>query len=363
MIGKLSLGRAWSTARLLSLVLTLLLISGWTMASPTPVLLEQPAMHSAKAPRAVLLAVTRAGERLVAVGERGIVLLSDDSGKHWRQASVPVSVSLTAVQFVDAEQGWAVGHMGVVLHSSDGGETWVKQLDGIAVAQQVLVLARQGHDARQLKDAERLVADGPDKPFLDLYFSDPRNGFVVGAYGLILRTQDGGKHWQPWMQQVDNPEGLNLYGIRAAGNALFIVGERGLLLRSNDGGARFQSLDSPYPGSFFGLQGSANGELLAFGLRGNAYWSGDQGGSWRRMDTGLETALSAATRLGDGASILASQGGDLLLSPGRGARFRPLATPAGTSIAGLVAAPDGSLICVGLGGLTRLNPDLSSAQR
>jgi len=363
MIGKFSLGRALSTARSLSVVLTLLLIAGWTMASPSLVLLDQPAMRSAKAPRAVLLAVTRAGERLVAVGERGIVLLSDDSGASWRQAVVPVSVSLTAVQFVDAQQGWAVGHMGVVLHSSDGGETWVRQMDGIEVARQALSLARQRQDAQQMKDAERLVADGPDKPFLDLYFSDPRNGYVVGAYGLILRTRDGGQNWQPWMHQVDNPEGLNLYGIRAAGSALFIVGERGLLLRSNDDGARFQALDSPYPGSFFGLQGGANGELLAFGLRGNAYWSTDQGSNWRRMETGLETALSAATRLGDGASILASQGGDLLLSPGRGSRFRPLATATGTSIAGLAVAPDGSLICVGLGGVSRLEPDLSSTQR
>ncbi|SCX65896.1 Uncharacterized protein SAMN03159507_03195 [Pseudomonas sp. NFACC32-1] len=363
MIGTFSLRRGRSAARLLSMMLTLLLVSGWTLASPTPVLLDQPAMRSAKAPRAVLLAVTRAGERLVAVGERGIVLLSDDSGKRWRQAEVPVSVSLTAVQFVDPQQGWAVGHMGVVLHSRDGGETWTRQLDGIEAAQQALFLARQRQDAQRLKDAERLVADGPDKPFLDLYFSDARNGYVVGAYGLILRTQDGGQNWQPWMQQVDNPEGLNLYGIRAAGRALFIVGERGLLLRSTDDGASFHSLESPYPGSFFGVQGSANGELLVFGLRGNAYWSGDQGASWRRMDTGLESALSASTRLGDGASVLASQGGDLLLSPGGGSRFRPLAAAAGTSVAGLVAAPDGSLICVGLGGVTRLDPDLSPAQR
>ncbi len=59
-------------------------------------------------------------------GERGIVLLSDDAGVSWRQAKVPVSVSLTAVQFVDAEQGWAVGHLGVVLHTQDGGGNLAK---------------------------------------------------------------------------------------------------------------------------------------------------------------------------------------------------------------------------------------------
>lgn len=359
MIGNFSFRRALSAA----LLQMFLLAPGWAAANPRIALLDQPAMQSAKASHAVLLAVARAGERLVAVGERGIVLLSDDSGTTWRQAQVPVSVSLTAVQFVSAQQGWAVGHMGVVLRSTDGGETWSKQLDGNAAAQLALVSARQDGDAKRLSDAERLVADGPDKPFLDLYFSDPRNGYVVGAYGLILRTEDGGESWRPWMQQVDNPEDLNLYGIRAAGNALFMVGERGLLLRSNDNGRSFQALESPYAGSFFGVQGNARGELVAFGLRGNVFWSGDQGASWRPLQTGLEVALSAATPLPDGALVLASQAGDLLLSAGRGGRFRSLSAPVGTSIAGLVAAPDGSLICVGLGGVIRLNPDLFSAQR
>ena len=83
-----------------------------------PAVLERSALPSAKAERAVLLGLARAGQRLVAVGERGIVLLSDDNGQRWRQAQVPVSVSLTAVQFVDDRRGWAVGHLGVVLHSS-----------------------------------------------------------------------------------------------------------------------------------------------------------------------------------------------------------------------------------------------------
>ena len=90
-----------------------------------------------------MLAITRAGARLVAVGERGSILLSDDSGVSWRQAKVPVSVTLTAVQFPNAKAGWAVGHLGVVLHSADGGETWAKQLDGREAASLVLEAAKK----------------------------------------------------------------------------------------------------------------------------------------------------------------------------------------------------------------------------
>ncbi|NQD94366.1 glycosyl hydrolase, partial [Pseudomonas sp. CrR25] len=318
MIGKFSVSRVLPAG----LVLALLVAPSAVAAESAPTLqiplLEQAAMQTAKGQRSVLLAVTRAGARLVAVGERGIILLSDDSGTSWRQARVPVSVSLTAVQFIDAEHGWAVGHLGVVLHTADGGETWVKQLDGVRAAQLALASARSSGDAKRMKEAEWLVADGPDKPFLDLHFSDRQNGYVVGAYNLILHTADGGESWQPWMGHVENPEGLNLYSIRAAAGLLFIAGERGLLLRSVDNGQSFQALNAPYDGSFFGLLASATGELVAYGLRGNAYWSGDQGDSWRRIETGVEVALSSGARLNDGSLLLASQSGELLISRDQG---------------------------------------------
>src|SRR5690606_13540205 len=71
--------------------------------------------------------LARAGDRVVAVGDRGHIIYSDDEGQHWRQAETPTSVLLTAVCFADAEHGWAVGHDAVVLGTRDGGATWVLQ--------------------------------------------------------------------------------------------------------------------------------------------------------------------------------------------------------------------------------------------
>ncbi len=345
----------FSLTRVLPLLLTVLLLPGWATAESAAgtklPLLDQPALHSAKAQRSVLLAVTRAGERLVAVGERGIILLSDDSGASWRQARVPASISITSVQFVDSEYGWAVGHLGVVLHSTDGGETWSKQLDGVQAAQLALSEAQQGDDAQLLRAAEWLVADGPDKPFLDLYFRDRRHGYIVGAYGLILRTTDGGASWESWMGQVENPRGMHLYAIRAQGDQLFIAGERGVLLRSSNDGQTFQALESPYEGSFFGLLVSRSGGLLAYGLRGNAWWSSDRGDSWQQLDTGVESALSAGLELDDGRLLLASQSGELLLSDDGGMHFEHRRTRDGATVSAVEQAPDGSLTSVGLGGL------------
>src|SRR5439155_22896850 len=123
-----------------------------------------PALPAARAARALLMGIARAGGRLVAVGEHGLVVLSDDNGIAWRNAAqVPVDATLTAVRFADEKLGWAIGHLGMVLRTDDGGEHWVKQLDGLAIGR----LAQAGTDVTA-DEAKRLADDGPDKPLLDL---------------------------------------------------------------------------------------------------------------------------------------------------------------------------------------------------
>lgn len=318
--------------------------------------LEQPAMANAKASGAAILAVTRAGTRLVAVGERGIVLLSDDDGKTWRQASVPVQVSLTAVQFATPKEGWAVGHLGVVLHSADGGQTWQKQLDGRQAAALSLAAAEANPAAeRLLTDAKQLVSDGPDKPLLGVYFSDARQGYVVGAYGLILRTTDGGQHWQAWQAHLDKQHGSHLYAVQAVGNALYLAGERGTLLRSDDQGEHFITQPSPYKGSYFGLLAGQRGDMVLYGLRGNAFHSADQGNSWQAIKTGLGVSISAGLSLANGDLLLLSQTGDMLLSHDQGASFQALPNREPQALAGIAQAGNADLVVAGLRGVRRLS--------
>src|SRR3989344_4419701 len=161
--------------------------------------LQRPAL-SVKAPqRAVLLAAAAAGQRLVAVGERGVVALSDDRGVTWQQAACPVSVSLTMVRFADERHGVAVGHGGTVLTTSDAGASWALRLDSRTLA----ALAKAAATTPQaLQDAERLMADGPDKPFMDVVVWDAQRMLAVGAYGLAFYTADGGQTWASWFGRV-----------------------------------------------------------------------------------------------------------------------------------------------------------------
>lgn len=323
-----------------------------------PAVLSQAALVTPKALGAATLAVTRAGKRLVAVGERGTVLLSDDHGASWKQAAVPVQATLTTVRFADEKTGWAAGHLGVILRSDDGGASWHKQLDGIQAAALVLQAAQKSGDEKAIASAQRLVQEGADKPFFDLEFIDTQRGFAVGAYGLMFATVDGGKRWAAVGQRLPNPKSLHLYGLRAHGNTLVIAGEQGLLLRSTDGGASFGALESPYKGSFFGLMRTQGGALLAYGLRGTAYRSMDAGTHWDKLDTGVPMAVGAGTALADGGYVLMSQAGDALVGRDDGPGLRRIAAREPVPVSGVALAADGSLVLASLRGMRRL-PALS----
>lgn len=349
------------------LLFTLLLPVVNAGATSATDVLAQPSAMTRQASHAVLLAVTRAGDRLVAVGERGVLLLSDDNGGQWRQVQVPVSVTLTAVQFVDARQGWAIGHSGVVLHSADGGESWALQLDGrqaaaleLAAAQAAAKASPQEAAQRRLASAERLVADGPDKPWLALQFSDARHGLVVGAYGLALATRDGGRTWTSWMGRIPNAQGLHLYAVGQAGGTFYLAGEQGLLLRSRDDGESFEALPSPYEGSYFSLALQADGALLVGGLRGKLFRSRDQGEHFEPLDNPVPVSLGAATRVG--AQVYwVNQAGGLLRSDEASARVQPLPAPPGPPLIAVTPAADGSLVGVGFAGTARLPMPVADA--
>lgn len=327
------------------------------MANAASDVLDRQAVMSSRAANAVMLTVTRAAARLVAGGERGVILYSDDSGKSWTQAKVPVSVSITNMHFPSAHQGWAVGHSGVVLHSTDAGATWVKQLDGRRAAQLVLDAAKQATGegeakSRQLADAERLVADGPDKPFFDVHFFDESNGLVVGAYGLILATSDGGKSWSSRHESIHNPQGKHLYSISTVGTDVYIAGEQGALFHSRDGIARFDDVATPYAGTFFGVLAGGGQRVNVFGLRGNAYWTLD-GKEWHKSDTGAPHTVAGGTRLEDGSLAMVDEAGRILITRDGGVSFKQVPVAKPSPLTSITQAADGALVVSGVRGLTR----------
>jgi len=343
--------------RVITAALSAALLCGWL----SPALgagfqdpLAVPAQASTLASRGLLLAVARAGTRLVAVGQRGHVILSDDAGASWKQANVPVSSDLTAVFFVTDKSGWAVGHDGVILQTGDGGLSWILQLDGKTANELLLGQLQKRADLEPqsaevqalLTEAKRYQEQGADKPFLDVWFADESTGYVVGAYNLIFRTTNGGKTWEPWFDRTDNPKFLNLYAIRQAGDDLYVVGEGGLVLKLDTQRQRFQAQTTPYKGSFFGVIGNKS-VVLAFGLRGNLYRSNDAGKTWNKAEAGLPATIVAGTTLPDGRLLLADAGGRVAVSDGTGGGFTVMPLKQTMPLAGIADAGNGRLAVVG----------------
>lgn len=317
-------------------------------AAPVGDALDRPAVMSPHAAHAVLLGAAQAGSRLVAVGERGIVVLSDDGGASWRQVPTPVSVTLTAVRFADGQHGYVVGHGATVLSTADGGESWTRRLDGRAAAQLALSAAQESGNARAVVEAERLVADGPDKPLLDVLVQDAQHAVVVGAYGLAFATADGGKSWTSWMDRLANPRGMHLYAIRRRGGRIVVAGEQGVVRLSQDGGASFAPLATPYAGSFFTAELSGEQGIVVAGLRGNVWRSADGGATWTEVPVPMPASITASALQPDGALLLANQAGFLLIE--RQGVLAPLNKTPLPPLTGVLAQRDGTLLALGLHG-------------
>ncbi len=284
--------------------------------------LDMPVVPAATPARDATTSVAHQGNRVLAVGPRGLILLSVDGAVTWKQVASPVGSDLVSVKFTDATTAWAVGHDAVALRSTDGGASWLRVLDG----RKVLQLLRSAYVQRTangdtaaprlLKEVERSATQSATPgvlpaPFLDVWFADAKEGYLVGAFGLILHTADGGDSWEPWTDRTDNDRRLHLYAVGGDGARRWIAGEQGLLLKWDAVSARFAKVETPYAGSFFGLDVQGD-RIVAFGLRGNAYGRLGDTSPWTKIVTGVDANLVAAISLSPERVLLVSQAGQVL---------------------------------------------------
>lgn len=145
---------------------------------------------------------------------RAVVLRTTDGGTTWQTQYAPdLQISLTAVDFLDTNQGWAVGFAtssalegGTVLHTTDGGLTWARQQ--------------------------------PSDAFWDVQFVDANRGYAVGmdyasAWGTpVQRTMDGGATWEKLRQAKQDNEALR--GLAVFADRVIAVGDHDFVSRASD---------------------------------------------------------------------------------------------------------------------------------
>lgn len=256
------------------------------------------------------------GNRWVAVGELGHILIADDPSGPWREAAVSPqrSSTLTRVAFIDAQHLIAVGQDGWIVRSTDRGETWT----------------------------EANFEDDITEPLLAI--SGPHDGVLhaVGGFGLYRMSRDQGQTWTAHSVETrdnesnaapadsNNPFAMMDTGISdrhlnavvaLTDGRLLLAGESGVLARSDDDGQTWTELDDVYPGSFFGALALPDNGALVFGMRGHVFRSEDGGDTWTQSVTPNEISLFGGRVDDDGRIVLVGASDTLIVSDDGGKTF------------------------------------------
>lgn len=356
--------RGGPATRMCAALLALVLAAGASSqaAAPATDILDLPAAPSALALKRPLSGIAVQGSTALAVGVRGTILLSQDGGKNWKQVEVPVSADLTTVRFSAPGVAWALGHDGVVLRTGDGGRSWIRVMDGRSLTtlmnkHYTQLLDAGNKDATEvLVEIERGIGQSATPgvlpyPFLDIRIGSDGEGFLAGAFGLLLRTTDGGKSWEPLLEKAANDRRMHLYALeQGADGTMYLAGEQGLLRRYDRTAGRFTELASPYTGTFFGLKASGS-SLAAFGLRGNAFVSSDNAVTWKALPLGGAASVVAAMSSAPGQFAFVTQAGKVVQG-GADASTAPAGSGARGEVFDAALNASGQLVLAGIGGVT-----------
>ena len=275
--------------------------------------------------RAPILAATAAGKRIVAVGDYGIVILSDDARTFRQARHVPTRTMLTSVFFLDKYHGWAAGHDGTVIATADGGENW------------------------QVLREER----GMERALLSIWFENDLHGFAVGQFGLVLETSNGGAAWQE-RRLADGGEAgdRHLYQIFSGGPGLLLVAaEGGGVFRSEDSGRIWLLVQTDNKGSFWTGARMTDGSLMVAGMRGHVFRSQDRGRTWSEVESGTQQSLTAIVERPDGSTLMVGMSGVMLARGNKSLSFVPTVRPDRTNLTTAIAGDHGEDIVFSLTGV------------
>lgn len=163
------------------------------------------------------------------VGQEGLILHTKDGGKTWERQKSGANVYLFSITFVDAQNGWAVGDKATYVHTTDGGETW--KLGKLAT--------QEG-----LSADEALLAQEP--VLYDVKFVDRKVGWIVGEFGNVWHTTDGGQTWKTQQESLIGDEILDSLDLPTFFGAAFSDAENGVavgldtrIARTRNGGAKW----------------------------------------------------------------------------------------------------------------------------
>ncbi len=248
---------------------------------------------------------------VVLIGQKGLAMRSRDQGQTWEKLETGTKRDLLSVDFSTPQVGMAVGDFGAMIRTEDGGQSWTS-----VPLPADLVLP---------EDIAEIVQPG-DVLLYDIHFVTPEKGWVVGEFGVIFMTADGGKTWSAQKSPVET----TLFGVQFADeNNGFATGIEEVLLSTSNGGQTWEPVRVPSREGFvLGLYDVAmQGKIgWVIGDSGMLLRTTDGGATWERADLPIKLAgnwfRGIALNQGTGGLIVGSDGMILITE---GAQFRELA--------------------------------------
>ena len=266
----------------------------------------------------------------VAVGKFGLILLSKDGGKSWQRRPSDTGNALSAISFADNEHGFVAGSGGTLLRTNDGGSSWRSQTSGTTdqllgvhavTPTKIIVVGAFGtllftsnggqswskHELNWDVLIGRIIKEtGYVEPNLNgVYFSSPTFGWIVGEFGLVLKTDDGGKSWNSQRYGTDLPQ---LYAVKFLDDHRgWAMGQAGSLIQTTDGGRHWSPVEIAtkrdlYNASLDGQRGIIVGDGVALA-------SSDAGSGWRLMSLKNEGKWLGGVMLKSSEAIAVGQAG------------------------------------------------------
>jgi photosystem II stability/assembly factor-like uncharacterized protein len=273
-------------------------------------------------------------DRAVAVGYGGKVIDTSDGGRNWTVVDAGVDQALYGVYFAGGK-GWIAGQDGLILHSADDGKTWKPQksnaefVEPDGSSKPAYLFAITGIDAQHLwavgdrstlvstrdggatwtyqkvkAGAEEGVAEelaAADPVFYDVRFVDADHGWVVGEFGKIFYTADGGATWTEQNKSLLEKSGYfdpldlpSLFGLFVHdGQHASACGIEGHVARTRDGGTQwaYDTLDLgeiKMQDPLFDLEEFPDGSGWAVGAAGEIFRKEAGASAWKRASIGQD---------------------------------------------------------------------------
>ncbi len=271
-------------------------------------------------------------ERAVIIGYGGKILETNDFGISWNQVESGTRDALYSIDFAadDPKVGWIVGQEGLILRTSDGGTTWERQSAS----------AYMTEDCRDDSYRERNEDECPEGYLFATSVIDSQTVVAIGDRSLFVKTTDGGKTWDVSTIKVEGAEDEDdewaivfedpvLYDVEFfdADNG-FVVGEFGKIYRTEDGGQTWVELQEALMGgdifdildlpTFFDVHFSEDRQkAMAVGLDGRIAVTNDGGENWSFESNNVHEYTDpfyAATALPSGERWVVGSSGQVVRS-------------------------------------------------